>query len=587
MSGGKSATLIALIFSLFLFSYNIILADPIGQIDTVGITWHELQWGINNAGPQIAIDSLYGNIYIIWTLTHAWNYWYTGETGFNYYSPSEGWAYGDTGVNIFPGMVEDHMNHSIMLLENTGSKEDIELFFLSNDIYQGATRGWWSINHFETSILDSIVDPIEFSPLCAKASNGLIQIIAGGVGNNYSGLFHGSYSPNTNDFSGWESLDTLTGPGIYAIAASPVSAKMALTYLKQYQFISHGTGHLDWDQDVYLDTSPDGMQWANQQKINISHFNENDAFRANYGSDIIIDNNNNTHIAFCGFAYDINRHNADSSQEARDMGFIWHWSEDADSFTIAVDGWLRDPRESFGYGQTFNIINRPHFAINPSNGYIYLLYERYRSEDRCVNAFSNADLWVTVSTNNGLNWSTGTNITDTATPGCYTDCSSEVQASLYNIVDDTLHIVYILDKQPGLYHTSPWHEGIATQNYVIYQKIAANLITTTPLVEQYSIREGPPRCLYVIGDINGDSLTNLSDVLYAVNYFEGRGVAPSVSCSCPRPGNPFFGAGDVNGNCVFNGMDVTFYVAYLKGRYEKLRFCYDCPPYPRYTGIIP
>jgi hypothetical protein len=582
MSGGKSGLLIALTFGIFLFGSFSVFADPIGQIDTVGMTWHDEQWGPFDGGSQIARDSVYGNIYVVWTMTHIWNYWVYGETGYNFYRPQDGWAYGDTGINVFPG-IQHYGNHSILLKDNAGSPNDIEIIFRSNDLYELTRRAWWDTNYFESASLDTLNPPSENSPLCTKDRDGKIHILAGGVayGEHYPKLFYGSYYPDNFEFSGWELIDTLSQDWTYCLAASPVSDKVAFSYFRRWRYFPVPRNE-QWDNNVFLISSPNGSNWSAQERIDVTDFAEADPFRAEGYEDIIIDYNDDIHIAFSTQAAKINRNwPDDSTHTAAGMYYIWHWSDATDSFSVAADGWIRDPRDRRFLSRFKYSVNCPHMAINPSNGNIYLLYERYSNDDIGSDTYGNADQWVTVSTDGGLNWSEGTNITDTHTPYCYDyDCSSEIEASLCNVVNDTLHIVYILDKSAGIYERN---EGPPTQNYVIYQKIPASLIPTTPLIEQFSIRQGPPDiCPYLIGDINGDSLTNGSDVTYAVNYFLGRGSAPMVSCACSDIAAPFFGGGDVNGNCVFNGMDVTFYVGYLKGRHEKLRFCYDCPPYPRY-----
>jgi hypothetical protein len=83
-------------------------------------------------------------------------------------------------------------------------------------------------------------------------------------------------------------------------------------------------------------------------------------------------------------------------------------------------------------------------------------------------------------------------------------------------------------------------------------------------------------CHYVIGDINGNGVSNGIDIVFGVTYFKG-GSLPPISCDCP-PHGFIFPSGDVNGNCVFNGIDITFYVAFLKGLQPALLNCPSCPP---------
>jgi hypothetical protein len=103
----------------------------------------------------------------------------------------------------------------------------------------------------------------------------------------------------------------------------------------------------------------------------------------------------------------------------------------------------------------------------------------------------------------------------------------------------------------------------------------------TTVVNFALVREGPPPCSYVPGDINGNGSANGIDVTYGVAYLKG-GPVPPIDCGapvgpCPHA-SPFYAAADVNGNCAFNGIDITFYVSYLKGSQPALLFCIDCPP---------
>lgn len=87
-------------------------------------------------------------------------------------------------------------------------------------------------------------------------------------------------------------------------------------------------------------------------------------------------------------------------------------------------------------------------------------------------------------------------------------------------------------------------------------------------------------CPYIPGDINGNGSVNGIDIVFAVNYFMGRGGPPPVNCYpyCPTTPDPFYAAGDVNGNCAFNGIDITFFVRFVQGQPPGLLYCPDCPP---------
>jgi hypothetical protein len=572
MLGNNTKFLVAILVLSITYFAGQSMADPIGIVDTVGTTWCEKQWGCENSGPQITIDSTIGAVYIIWSYAPAWNYW-GSYSRFNCYFPDSGWVYGDTGLWI-PG---GHKYHSILLRGSGGGLSDLELTYLSVVYSERTQRAWWNGQNFEMMPLDTINEPREEAPLPALSRNGIIQLLAESNEWGPGRLAYGRYTINPFNFTGWQYIDTVSN-GTYSIAVSLISDKVAISYVRQRFFPFADTMNYWLDKNVFYISSPDGQTWDFHNSTNITDFSGENAFRAWPDNDLMLDYNDNSHIVFRTLESKINEAHPESSDASGTMTFIWHWCEVTDSFTVAADGWIHNDSTYYGFGGCRTSVCKPQLAINSANNYFYMLYERnYPDDFGDLYGYPNSDIWISVSTDGGLNWSEGTNITDTHTPRCWRgECASEIQASLYDIVDDTLHVVYILDKDAGLAQD---FEGNYTQDYVIYQKIPANMISTTPLLEQFSIREGPPRCHYLKGDINGDGQTNGSDVLYAVSYFKG-GQLPTIDCDCPDVAHPFFAAGDVNGSCTFNGMDIVYYVMYLKGRQSRLGFCYDCPPDP-------
>jgi len=550
-------------------------AQPIGQVDTAGSTWCEMQWECSNAGPMLAIDTLSGNVYFVWTYAPDWPWQDHRETYFNCYNPSSGWVYGHSGLDMFPGEWR-HQNHSVMVGGNSGTWLDIQIILGSLEPAERTMRVWWDGRQFQSGelVLDSFPSVDEYVPNCAYSRNGAIQILAGGY--DFM-LYYGRVNcrrPEPNEFSGWEMVDTVAG-GNYVVAASPVSDRVVISYLRQRDFSEEG--HPWYDKDVYLVLSSDGLEWNWAGSTNITDFGEADPLRPVEDNDAAIDYSDNTHIVFTVMGAKINRGFPESTLVDPFMSFIFHWSSATDSFSLAADGLIADVTGHICIFPSCALaVGKPQLAVNPANGYLYMLYERNRFEDCSFWCFANTDLWVSVSTDNGLNWSVGTNITDTQTPGCNGDCASEIEASLYEVVNDTLHLAYILDTEAG-YSQFPYNGGI-TESKVIYQRVPANLISTTPLLRQFSIREGPPRCRYIPGDINGDSLKNGVDVTYAVRFLKGYGAPPVDSCSCSGMPTPFYAAGDVNGNCQFNGVDISYYVAYLKGQGPLLCYCQNCVP---------
>jgi hypothetical protein len=87
---------------------------------------------------------------------------------------------------------------------------------------------------------------------------------------------------------------------------------------------------------------------------------------------------------------------------------------------------------------------------------------------------------------------------------------------------------------------------------------------------------GDTDCVYLMGDINGDSSVLGGDVTYGVRFFKGTGGVPPDSCYMDSTSNYIYVAGDVNGNCEFRGSDITRLVAYFKG-ISALSYCHFFP----------
>jgi hypothetical protein len=84
-----------------------------------------------------------------------------------------------------------------------------------------------------------------------------------------------------------------------------------------------------------------------------------------------------------------------------------------------------------------------------------------------------------------------------------------------------------------------------------------------------------PRCIFIPGDANSDSVYNGLDIAYCIGYLRGRGSPPTESCNCPGHGM-VYDAADANGSCQFNGLDITFGVRYLRGNGPAPRGCPSC-----------
>ncbi|GAG28724.1 unnamed protein product, partial [marine sediment metagenome] len=188
-----------------------------------------------------------------------------------------------------------------------------------------------------------------------------------------------------------------------------------------------------------------------------------------------------------------------------DASVIWHWSEEHDTLTVIADGWydVGDPDvpayEYRGSGAWRSTVDRPSLAQDPTTGYLYCLCVRCVQGDTSggpapSHGWANGEIYCSLSTDGGLNWSVGANLTNTPSPNASPgNCMDEDYPSLAAVVNDTLHIIYVEDKDAGgVVMTAP-QEGIWTENPVKYMKVPASLVPPgPPYVPNYYFHVGPP-----------------------------------------------------------------------------------------------
>jgi hypothetical protein len=112
------------------------------------------------------------------------------------------------------------------------------------------------------------------------------------------------------------------------------------------------------------------------------------------------------------------------------------------------------------------------------------MYQEYDVDSTALSqaGWPSGEIKVSVSTDNGLTWSVGTNITNTVTPSGAPpgQCLSEAWPSMAEKVDGYCHILYVMDYDAGAFMLN---EGAFTFNPMIYHKVSVDDIPTTPIVD--------------------------------------------------------------------------------------------------------
>ena len=129
---------------------------------------------------------------------------------------------------------------------------------------------------------------------------------------------------------------------------------------------------------------------------------------------------------------------------------IWHWSESNDDFHLVAESW--QPENTRDLPSTNAMVGRPSLSRDATNGYLYCSYLQFDSAEFSTVDRMNADVFVSVSTNSGANWSVGVNVTNSppvAVPAGPGQNRSEVDATLPLLSSNTLALFYELDYDAG------------------------------------------------------------------------------------------------------------------------------------------
>lgn len=381
----------------------------------------------------------------------------------------------------------------------------------------------------------------------------------------------------------------------HTVITSPVSKKVAIIYTKYTS-----TGNSVVSNDVYyIESTNCGQDWIDAggfetiEKHNITNYTSDDTIRAYHDVAGVYDYDDNLHILW-------NTHGYWEAQDSvtTDACFLWHWSQ-ATGITLIADGWK--PSRP---GENNRTISKMSIGVNPANEYLYTIWTQFDISDTasCRTPFapndtfpglSNGEIYASASSDGGVTWDVPRNLTNTHTPGCQAgECESDHWSSLAEVVNDTLHIQYINDKDAGgAIHTDPYdttYEGEFTYNPVLYMKVPAWTPEVFPVRANFS---GSPRSGYPplsvqfsdssigdpiptswhwdFGDGNTDTVQNPMHTYYDAGYFDVKLVAASEADTDSVVRKDYINVyicGDVNGDGGIDLVDPIYLANYiLKG----------------------
>ena len=294
----------------------------------------------------------------------------------------------------------------------------------------------------------------------------------------------------------WE-LMTWTQTIAGDLATSEVSDRVAFawTHCREEGYPSGASTYTQRNNDIYLLIDDDGQDFNFEDAFNLTQFippdttllpdttaADKDTLRAYTDLCVFIDQYDWVHVVFT----------TPSFFELEGTTYwhpsiVWHWSEQFEGEFQVVHNAFDDWDWNYVDCGAWNVkAQRPSLGEDPSTGYLYCMYQVYDCDTTALSAagWPSGEIYMSVSTNGGEDWSVGINVTNTRTPQNAPpgECLSELTPTMAKLVDGTCHIEYVLDRDAGCVFQD---EGTWTFNEVKYHSVPVELIPTTPLVPQW------------------------------------------------------------------------------------------------------
>ncbi len=294
-------------------------------------------------------------------------------------------------------------------------------------------------------------------PYVAYDNNGNIHVInhesEPGAGNPQDGAH--TYSSDLGN--SWE--DLVNFETLMEISAMPVASQVDDKVAIVFTWPRTLDEPNQYNNDICYIESEDGVTWDYDDMVNITNYQTEDTIRAYCDVDACYDYEGNLHIIWNTPGYW-----EETGMITADACFLWHWSEET-GINMIYDAW----HASFP-GAWNRSASKYSIAANPYGPHLHVLWTHFDDIDVSAGGWSNGELYLSSSTDNGVTWDDPTNLTETVTPGCLPgDCDSDHWSTLApNVDNEYLYIMYINDKDAG---GIPQDEGAQTQNPVMYLKI--------------------------------------------------------------------------------------------------------------------
>ncbi len=261
------------------------------------------------------------------------------------------------------------------------------------------------------------------------------------------------YTRSTDGGNTWsriQAVDTLMDIS-QNVVSSPVSDKVAIAYTHPREYGSQ------WFNDIYYIESEDGLTWNFRNKVNVTEYGGSETYWAYTDMAAIYDYNDNLNLIWTTLT--------SVDDDLFYPATLFHYSTGSGVIT-EVTASSEDWDESCNTGAWNLPIAKMSLGVNETSNAICAVYTAFDLADASAAGYCNGDIWMNYSVDGGASWSADTNLTDSQTPGCSAgNCDSDHWSSVADRVDDSLHVVYINDKDAG---GIPQTEGSVTDNPVMY-----------------------------------------------------------------------------------------------------------------------
>ena len=310
----------------------------------------------------------------------------------------------------------------------------------------------------------------------------------------------------TWDIPGWRELPSYNGANSAVPVTSEFDSRVAILTHDHLPVHPYDDRPMIFSQglnDVWVYLSEDG-DFSDSSYVNVTDLYDEETTNhplpgcvyAYCDLDAIFDADGNLHVVYTTFPYWREQTMLDG--ELYQGTDFWRWSRDGQIWHALIDtegevlefshiaGYVGsnsgDPEEWAHYfesspGGWGSTIDRPSLAINPDSGNLYCMFRSFSNQaDTSAAGYSNADLYIASSCDNGSSWGQAVNTTDSQTPGCEAgDCASEAWGTLAEVVfEGSLHMEFVCDLDAGAFQQD---EGSWVDSPVYYMQVPVDSLS--------------------------------------------------------------------------------------------------------------